>query len=286
MKKRMQRLMSIAASAGASLLLAAGSSLHAGASGSVEDVYNAMRKIGMPESLVQDAKTQFQTTPHDAEGMTINNTYYTYDIWADMIEIYQDDIWDEVAKQFDLTGKQLKDSYATATAPPSTSANPQSSGSTATTATTVITTTQPSVTTDKPFASMTLNEKKAYVASLPENERAAFVAGLSNHDRNSIIKQMDPDAQANVMHGFIQAGEQLGMHVSVDSIGGDNGINYSVRNSDGTLIDSASLGGGVDQTGWNLTVPILSAGGAVLLSAGGFVWIALRSRKRPEEDAK
>ncbi len=286
MKKSIQRLITVTASACASLLLASAGSLHAGASGSVEDVYNAMRLIGMPESMIQDAKTQFQNTPHDSEGMTINKTYYTYDVWADMIEIYQDDIWDEVAKQFNLTGEQLRKSYETATAPPATSADPQGSGSTATTATTLITTTQPSVTTDKPFVSMTLEEKKAYVASLPEEERAAFVAGLSNHERNSIIKQMDPAAQANVMHGFIQAGEQLGMHVSVDSIGTENGINYSVRNSDGTLIDSASLGGGVDATGWDMTVPVLVSAGAVLLSAGGFVWIALRSRKRPEEDTQ
>ncbi|MBQ8920764.1 MAG: hypothetical protein IJ060_01205 [Oscillospiraceae bacterium] len=286
MKKKIQRLITFAASAGASLLLAAGSTLHAGASGSVEDVYNAMRRIGMPESMVQDAKTQFQNTSHDAEGMTINNTYYTYDIWADMVEIYQDDIWDEVAKQFDLTGDQLKKSYETATVPPTTGTDAQGTGSSATTATTAITTTQPSVTTDKPFTSMTLDEKKAYVASLPEEERAAFVAGLSTSERNSIIKQMDPDAQANVMQGFIQAGEQLGMHVSVDSIGGGNGISYSVRNSDGTLIDSASLGGGVDETGWDLTVPVLVSAGAVLLSAGGFVWIALLGRKHREEDAQ
>ncbi|MBR3269583.1 MAG: hypothetical protein IKI58_12785 [Oscillospiraceae bacterium] len=283
MKNRIQRLTVFAASAGAAVLLAAGSALHASAE-SVEDVYAAMRRIGMPESMVQDAKTQFQNTPHDADGMTINNTYYTYDVWADMIDIYQDDIWDEVAKQFDLTGAQLKESYATATAPATTSADPEGSKTTGTTATTVVTTTQPSVTTNRPFTKMTLDEKKAYVASLPEGERAAFVAGLSTAERNSIIKQMDPAAQANVMNGFIQAGEKLGMHVTVDDIGGGNGINYSVRNSDGTLIDAASIGGGVDETGWNLTLPVLFSAGAVLLSVGGVVWLALRGRKLPEEE--
>ena len=94
---------------------------------------------------------------------------------------------------------------------------------------------------------------------------------------------MDPAAQANVMQGFINAGEQLGMHVTVDDIGGANGISYSVRNSDGTLIDSSTIGAGVDDTGWNLTVPFLAAAGAVVLSAGGIVWLALRSRK--ENDA-
>ena len=286
MKDTKKRLTALAAS----VFTAAAAAVFCGtanvsAEGSVQDVYDAMRRIGMPESLIQDAKTQFQNTPHDDDGMTINGHYYTYDVWADLVEINQDGIWNEVGKQFGLSGDDLKQSYQTATAPPATTADGGSKkgGSTETTAKPYITTTQPSVTTAIPFTQMTLDEKKAYVNSLPQEERAAFVAGLSTADRNSILKQMDPAAQANVMQGFINAGEQLGMHVTVDDIGGANGISYSVRNSDGTLIDSSTIGAGVDDTGWNLTVPFLAAAGAVVLSAGGIVWLALRSRK--ENDA-
>ena len=287
MNKHTKRLAAAAVSVLAAALTTVCGTATASASGSVQDVYDAMRRIGMPESIIQDAKTQFQNTEHDANGMTVNGHYYTYDVWADLVEINQDQIWNEVAKQFDLSGDDLKQSYQTATAPTGTTADTgKQSGTTTTKVTTYITTTKPSVTTDKPFTKMTLDEKKAYVKSLPESERAAFIAGLSNTERNSIIKQMDPASQANVMQGFINVGEQFGMHVTVDDIGGADGISYSVRNSEGKLIDASSIGGGVDDTGWNLTVPFVAAAGTVLLSAGGFIWIALHSGKPRREKRK
>ncbi|MBR6107148.1 MAG: hypothetical protein IKQ39_03985 [Oscillospiraceae bacterium] len=286
MKETKKRLTVLAASVLTAALTAVCGSVNASAEGSVQDVYDAMRRIGMPESLIQNAKTQFQNTPHDDEGMSINGTYYTYDVWADLVEINQDSIWDEVGKQFGLSGEELKASYATATQPTETvpADSSKGTGSTKTTVTPAITTTKPSVTTAISFTQMTLDEKKDYVNSLPQEERVAFIAGLSNAERNSILKQMDPASQANVMQGFINAGEQLGMHVTVDDIGGADGISYSVRNSDGVLLDSSSIGAGVDDTGWDLTVPFIVSTGAVLLSAGGLVWLAFRSRKETEND--
>ena len=258
----------------AALLTMGACSLHCFAEGSVEDVYAAMRRIGLPESMVQEAKTQYQNTPHDDAGMQINDNYFTYDVWADMIELYEDDIWDEVGKQFNVSGTDIREEMkATETAAPETPDEPEQTQTTA----------APVTVDGKLFINMTLQEKQDYVASLPEDQRAAFLASLSNSERNSIIKQMAPDSQANVMSGFIGLGEQLGMHISVDQLDG-NGISYAVRNSDGDLIDSNSVSAGADDTGWNKTVPVLGSSAVILLAAGGLLLLAKRSRREAYSD--
>ena len=268
-----KRFSAACAAAAAAAVLVCGTALHASATGSVEDVYDAMRRIGLPESMIQDAKVQYQNIPHDADGMSINGTYYTYSVWADMVDIYQDDIWNEVAGEYGLSGEQVRKSYETATQPVA--------GKTA--ETTCITTTLPSVTTNKPFVSMTREEKQTYIASLPEEERVAFVAGLSTAERNSIIKQMDPQQKANIMHNYIALGDQFGMHITVDDIS-NGSISYSVRDEDGKLIDSNSLGADADETGWDLTRPILLATGCVLISVGGVIWLVSRMNRSNEDD--
>ncbi len=257
----------------AAVLAACALSLHSAAEGSVEDVYNAMRRIGMPETMIQEAKTQYRNTPHDENGMEVNGNYFTYDVWADMVELYEDDIWNEVGKQFNVTGSDIKAQMKT-TAP-----DPQETGGSAETQTTAV----PLPVPEKPFINMTLEEKQDYVESLPENQRAAFLASLSTSERNSVIKQMDTDSQANVMSGFIGLGEQLGMHISVDQIGGE-GISYSVRNSDGDLIDANSVSAAADDTGWNMTVPVLGGSLMTLAAFGGLAWLCIRSKKQEAFD--
>lgn len=276
MNHQTKKLTACLAAAAAVILSGSVLPLNASAS-SVEDVYDAMRRIGMPESMIQEAKLQYQNTEHDENGMSINGTYFTYDVWADMVEIYEDDIWTEVGKQFGISGEEIKKA-STETAPAQTSAADPPAQTPA----------QPekpavSVEPSKPFVNMTLDEKKEYVASLPEEERAGFIAGLSTTERNSIIKQMDTGSQANIASGFIELGEQLGMHISVDQLDG-SGINYSVRNSEGTLIDVSSVGTSVDDTGWNTTVPVLG-GSAMILGAVGGLMLAFRKQRREEHDA-
>lgn len=278
MKNQTKKLTARIASAAAVLICGTAMPFSASAS-SVEDVYDAMRRIGMPESMVQEAKLQYQNTEHDENGMSINGNYFTYDVWADMVEIYEDDIWNEVGKQFNVSGEDIK--QAAAAEPVQTQEAPAENAA-------QDTATEPvkpavSVAPEKPFVNMTLDEKKEYVASLPEEERAGFIAGLSTTERNSVIKQMSTDSQANIASGFIQLGEQLGMHISVDQLDG-NGINYSVRSSDGTLIDVSSVGTSVDDTGWNTTIPVL-AGSAMILGAVGGLMMLVRRRHGEEQDA-
>jgi hypothetical protein len=245
---------------------------------SIEDVYDAMRRIGFPESMIQDAMIKYQNTEHDDEGMTINGTYFTYDVWADMVELYEDEIWEEVGKQFGVSGEEIKAAAQKQQAAEAAASAEQPGEAPAVTEAPAEP--EPVYQTDKPFVNMTLEEKQAFVASLPEDERAEFLASLSTAERNSIIKQMSTDSQANIASSFIDLGEQLGMHISVDQLD-ENGISYSVRNSDGTLIDMSSIGLAVDNTGWDTTMPVL-CGGALILGAAGGLWLVIRKMHREE----
>lgn len=283
--KHTRKKLTAGISAAAAVLLCGAAMPFAASAESVEDVYEAMRRIGLPESMVQEAKIQYQNTEHDDEGMTINETYLTYDVWADMVELYEDDIRNEVGKQFGVSGDAIKEAAEAERSQQPAETQPASENSAAPAETAPAKTEKPAVSVDppKPFVNMTLDEKKDYVASLPETERAGFIAGLSTSERNSVIKQMSKDSQANIASGFIQLGEQFGMHISVDQLDG-SGINYSVRNGDGTLIDVSSVGTTVDDTGWNTTVPVLAGSAMILGAAGGLILLTRRQRKE-EQDA-
>lgn len=283
--KHTRKKLTAGISAAAAVLLCGAAMPFAASAESVEDVYEAMRRIGLPESMVQEAKIQYQNTEHDDEGMTINETYLTYDVWADMVELYEDDIRNEVGKQFGVSGDAIKEAAEAERSQQPAETQPASENSAAPAETAPAKTEKPAVSVEppKPFVNMTLDEKKDYVASLPETERAGFIAGLSTSERNSVIKQMSKDSQANIASGFIQLGEQFGMHISVDQLDG-SGINYSVRNGDGTLIDVSSVGTTVDDTGWNTTVPVLAGSAMILGAAGGLILLTRRQRKE-EQDA-
>ncbi len=283
--KHTRKKLTAGISAAAAVLLCGAAMPFAASAESVEDVYEAMRRIGLPESMVQEAKIQYQNTEHDDEGMTINETYLTYDVWADMVELYEDDIRNEVGKQFGVSGEAIKEAAEAERSQQPAETLPASESSASPAETAPAKTEKPAVSVEppKPFVNMTLDEKKDYVASLPETERAGFIAGLSTSERNSVIKQMSADSQANIASGFIQLGEQFGMHISVDQLDG-SGINYSVRNGDGTLIDVSSVGTTVDDTGWNTTVPVLAGSAMILSAAGGLILLTRRQRKE-EQDA-
>lgn len=271
--------------AGAAAVLMTGAAmLHAAAEGSVQDVYDAMRQIGLPESMIQQAKNTYESHPemHDENGMTINGQYGSYLDWADNIYVMEDTIWKKLAEQYQVPVDKIKEYLAEKpgqTEPPATTAAGSGSGSTVTT---TATTARKS---DKTFINMTAEEKKAYLLGMTEDERVKFLANLTQSERKSILKQLSADDKADLMKDFAEIGKSLGMNVTVDNIDG-NDISYSVRDENGNLIDSSSIGTRVDDTGWDLTVPVLGSAGMILLCAGGLVLLTVRAgRRKAESDA-
>ncbi|MBR5372650.1 MAG: hypothetical protein IK130_10605 [Oscillospiraceae bacterium] len=283
--------------------------MNAHAEGTIEDVYDAIREIGFGEAYIQQFKNKFATIPHDENGMTVEGTYMEYADWADMIIVYQDKITQRLAMEFGIDPEAVKTAdpslylepvpstevttttkLAETTKPVTDENGEIVSQTTVSSAATTEGTTTTAVTNggghsqeqENAFVKMSLEEKKKFISSLPEDQRAAYLAGLTPAERKSLLKQVGKDVQADILKDFVDAGETLGMHVSIDKVG-EGQIDYSVRDSDGTLVDSSSFGSTVDDTGWNMTLPVVGSAGTILLSIGGFGWTAYRTNKRREE---
>lgn len=245
--------------AGAALLSAAALSIHAGAAGSIEDVYAALREIGAPDGFIQSIQNQYEQSEHDEFGMMVTfrsgTVYQTYDVMAENVYIFEDDI-DEYIKShvFPLTTTPPVDVmwYEVTTA-----------------------------VTEKPFAHLTLAEQQAYVASLSEADREIFLSSLTPEQRKSILKQLSTGDKSAVMDILTEMGATLGAYVTVDGFEG-NSINYSVRNGNGDLLDTSVLGSSVDDTGWDLTVPVLGASAAIVLALFGMAGNLRAAAKREQ----
>ena len=288
----------ILAAAASAAMLCPAISMTAHADGSIEDVCNAIREVGFTEAYVTQFMNNYQTLPHDDEGMENEDGFYdTYANWADYIVIYQNRITSRLSEELGIDPEAVKtadpsayisqftapeSAEAQTTAPVDAQTGENGSAVTQTTAVTDASAGTHSKEDEDAFVRMTLEEKKAFLSSLPEDQRAAYIAGLTPAERRSLLKQVGTDVQADIMKDFVDAGETLGMHVSVDKI--ENGqIEYTVRNKEGTLVDSSAIGNTVDDTGWDLTLPVLGSAGTILLSVGGLGWTALRANKRRDE---
>ena len=269
--------MKILLAAAAAVLMTGAGMLHAAAEGSVQDVYDAMRRIGLPETMIRQAQNNYESHPelHDENGMTVNGQYGTYLDWADNIIIMEDTIWRKLAEQYQVPAEKIKEYLAEQ---PEQTTAPVTTGKNGETVSTVTTTTTARK-SDRKFINMTAEEKKQYILSMSEEERVKFLANLTAAERKSILKQLSADDKADLMQDFAEIGKSLGMNVTVDNIG-ENDISYSVRDGNGDLIDSSSVGTRVDDTGWDLTVPVLGASGTMVFSAGGLVLLSRSGSRR------
>lgn len=244
---------------GAALLAGAAMCMPAGAAGSIEDVYAALREIGAPEGFIQSVQNQYEQSEHDENGMMVTfqdrTVYQTYEVMAENVYIYEDDI-DAYINKYVF--------------PAATTAPPAEMWQEATTATTA-----------QPFAKLTLAEQQTYIASLSEADREAFLSSLTAEQRRSILKQLNPSDKSAVLDILTEMGAKIGAYVTIDSIEGNN-INFSVRNGSGELVDSAVLGSSVEDTGWDLTVPVLGAAAAIILAMFGMA-ANLRAAARREK---
>ena len=283
----------LAAAASAAMLFPV-CAVPAHAEGTLEDVCDAIREIGYPEECVKAFMNKYETTPHDENGMTIRGEYWEYIDLAENIVIFRNRIDEELAAELGVDPKDVRTAdpsaflellnttqVTTATSVTVTDENGQTVSET--TATTAMTNGGThSKEQETAFVSMTLEEKRAFISSLPEDQRAAYIAGLTPAERKSMLKQISKDAQAGILKEFVEAGESFGMHVSIDKIE-EGKIDFSVRDSEGTLVDSSSFGNTIDDTGWDLTVPVLGSAGTILLSVGGLGWTAMRANKCRKE---
>lgn len=248
-------------------------------SASAKDIYDvcqALRDIGIPEHAVQECMNYYYSCEHDTNGTyDRQGNYYLYDDLYYAVLENQQAVRDVIFKQF--PSAPVTTPSDTAPAPDSTQPADGTGSSTS-----VSTTTAAQTKPNKSFASMTLEEKKAYVATMSEAERQDFLNNLTVDERNSIIKQLSADDKTDIAQIFIDTMKQMGFSMTVDDI--DN-LDISVRDQDGVLIDSSSISTIVEDTGWDLRAPFFLAVTAMAVSLGGFAWFAVRTMKREEQEA-
>ncbi|MCQ2417300.1 MAG: hypothetical protein MJ071_05770 [Oscillospiraceae bacterium] len=231
--------------------------LHASAA-SVEDVYQAMQDVGCTAGMITDAKVQYENTEHDNIGMYMGTEYHTFQEWVQLIHRYGITyVVNVIAEFFGIDSQDIIDYYDLQTESDNPSSPPANSE-----------TTEPSVTPEKPFDQMTLEEMRAYIDSLPYDERVAFIATLTPEQRRSILKQLPNEQKTEIAAGMVDFGSQLGLSVSIDKINADD-LQLSIRNQDGELIDSSSLGFTVDATGWDTTYLFLGSLCMILTACSG-----------------
>lgn len=115
---------------------------------------------------------------------------------------------------------------------------------------------------------MTPEQKQDYVSGMTQQEQKEFLENMSNEDRNSYLKDLGLSDKADMLQGFLNIGESLGMNFSIDTIDDDT-IIVSARDADGNLKDVMTFGNEVEATGKPHTVPVLLAGGMIVLAVGG-----------------
>lgn len=255
------RIAAAAAAVSCAVMLLTGTAAAADA----EDVFRAMAEAGMPASFIQDTRNQFHTQPHDENGMEMNGEYRSYDEWVALIrENGAQYVWAVIAEEMLVPVEDIVAYYEKKNVEQPAGTEPE-----------------PAPASEPRFAEMTLEEKRAYVASLPETERAAFLAGLTPEERNALLRQLSTDKKQEVLEGLAELGREMGMNVTVDDA---DAYRFSVRDGEGRLIDAAGFGLTVDATGWDTTVPVLTGTAMLLTAVCGLLMTAFRCKKEEQEN--
>ena len=251
--------------------------INAGAA-TIDDVAATARRLGFPESVIQQGYNQYYEDPE----------LYTSDVLDDAISYlytYEKDLKAQLGivdapSEPETSQPEVNEPTTSETNKPGQEkpSEPQSttSGSAA------ISPEIPNKPSDDEFTNMTLDEKRDYIASLTPQQQQQFFNSLSADALKSIVKQLPTDDKAGVANSFVKAGEAMGIKVTVDKIS-DDGISMSMRNNNGELIDVASVGVIVENTGYDYR-GIFALSASLILAAAGALWMVIRKCFRRETE--
>ena len=243
----------LAALAAAAALLAGTSALPAHAY-TAEDIAEKMREVGTPESQVQAAYNDMLSGGYD--------------------ESWYDIAYEELEQDAERFKQRLRDYYGIP-APETPDVTPETPDVPADT----LYAPDGSVVeriSDAEFIDMSYEAKQAYIDGLDDASKQRFLASLSDKARNSMVKSLPAADQAAFADILIDAADAVGMQMTVDQIGGGT-VDYTVRDQEGVVIDRASVGIAIDETGISHT--LAGAAAAVLASLTGLV-LVYRAQRR------
>lgn len=133
------------------------------------------------------------------------------------------------------------------------------------------------------FINMELTEKQKYLQQMSESERKSFITTMTNSERNSVIKQLSTSEITSILTPLIDFAKTLGYNISIDTITGSQ-IDMTIRDKDGNIIDSSSIGAVIDDVGYSYTIPIVIVFISICISVTGFVVIEKTMKKGSQTD--
>ena len=229
---------------------------------SVDEVVAKARAAGWPESLIQAGYNQWSTG---------NYSQAKLDAAYDSVTSFNDDSGEMFCNLLGLD----PDEYLT-----EQSADPQQPTEPLETVTKADGTVEPRIAPSE-FTKLSREEKQAYVDSLSEQSKKDFLASLTGEERKSLIKDLPAEDKAELIQRYIDTATDMGLNVTVDSVEGNN-LSMTIRNEDGVIVDKASTGSGIDETGYSHTLPLAAAAGGVVLAVAGFTGLYYYIRKTEE----
>lgn len=135
------------------------------------------------------------------------------------------------------------------------------------------------------FINMTYDEKKAYIASLTEQQAQEFMNSLSPEELKSMMSQLPTDQKLEQVDTMAQAGDKLGMNLSVDEITDDK-LSLQIRDEDGTLVGVAAAGVTVEDTGYDYRLLFSVSGMLIVAAVGGLLLVARKCFGKQEIGAE
>lgn len=128
----------------------------------------------------------------------------------------------------------------------------------------------------KEFAAMSLNEKRAYIASLTPEQKTAFLSNMSPEDYKSLLKQLPIDNKAEIIDGMADITNQLGLTLNVEELN-DSNIILSMKDKDGKLVALSAASDTVAATGYDRRGILALAAAITSLGLLGTAFIVKKS---------
>lgn len=128
----------------------------------------------------------------------------------------------------------------------------------------------------KDFAAMSLDEKRAYIATLTPEQKTAFLSNMTPEDYKSLIKQLPIDNKAEIIDGMADITGQLGLTLSVDELTDDNFV-LSMKDQDGKLVAQSAASDTVAATGYDRRGILALAAALAAMGIAGTAYIVNKS---------
>lgn len=135
----------------------------------------------------------------------------------------------------------------------------------------------------KEFAAMSLEEKRAYIATFTPEQQTVFLANLSPEEYKSLLKQMPIENKAEIIDEMAGITEQLGLTLSVDELTDDD-IVLSMKDENGKLVAVNSARDSVASTGYDRRGILAVALSLVTVGIAGVVVAVRKSFRKITEN--